>query len=147
MSSILTFSITCISGSYLAEDYRFELALPADSTLDVLEGSILDVLEFDGDHLSYFYVANTPHGKQVWSTYLGEEEGDADLSTIRLCDLYPLERNKKLFYRYDLGAGWGFEIVKKGREAEALDGQAYPLLVLEEGVKPLENGGDDDGFW
>jgi len=122
MSSILTLSITCISGTYLAEDYRFVLALPDDSTLDVLEGSILDVLDFDGDHLSYFYVANTSHGKRVWTTNLSDEEGDVDLSTIRLCYLYPLERHKKLFYRYDLGADWRFEIVKKGRETKALDG-------------------------
>jgi len=106
MTSILTLSITYISGTYLAEDYRFALALPADSTLDVLEGSILDVLDFDGDQLSYFYVANTPYGKWVWTTNLSDEEGDADLSTIRLCDLSPLERHKKLFYRYDRGADW-----------------------------------------
>ncbi|WP_305822329.1 IS1096 element passenger TnpR family protein [Massilia brevitalea] len=145
MNTILTLSITCISGAHLVEDYRFVLALQAESTLEELGACILEVLDFDGDHLSEFYVANTPHGKRAWSTKLVEPEGDTDDWQTRLCGLYPLGHNKKLYYRYDLGAEWQFEIVRKGRETSALEGQAYPVLVMEEGIKPLEYG-DDDGF-
>ncbi|HBI69491.1 MAG TPA: hypothetical protein DDZ22_10855 [Massilia sp.] len=146
MNTVLTLSITCISGAYLAGDYRFVLALQADSTLEELAACILDVLGFDGDHYSELYVANTPHGKRAWSIWLGDPEEDADAAQARLCDIYPLGHNKKLYYRYDLGADWKFHIVRKGRETKALEGQDYPMLVMEEGVKPLEYGDTDDGF-
>ncbi len=71
---------------------------------------------------------------------------DIDASTTRLCDIYPLGRYKKLYYRYDLGTEWNFEIVRKGWETGAVEGQTYPLLVIEEGVKPVEYGDADDGF-
>jgi len=103
MSSVLTLSITAVSGAHLAADYRFVLALQAESTLDELEACILHVLDFDGDHLLQFYAANTPHGKRVWSTGLSDLGEDVDASTTRLCDIYLLGRHKKLYYRYDLG--------------------------------------------
>ena len=103
MSSIQTLSITAVSGAHLAAYYRFALALQAESTLDELEACILDVLDFDSDHLSQFYVANSAHGKRVWSTDLGYQGEDVTASTTRLCDIYPLGRHKKLYYRYDLG--------------------------------------------
>jgi len=77
---------------------------------------------------------------------LDEPEEDAGASTARLCDIYPLGRHKKLYYRYDLGTEWNFEIVRQGRETVALDGAAYPMLVMEKGVKPVEYGDADDGF-
>jgi len=148
MNKIHTLSITCVSGSYLSHAYRFVLALPAESTLDELASCILEVVDFDGDHFSSFYLANGPHGKRSWCTASGEWDADADVPDIRLCDIFPLGRHKKLYYDYDPGASWRFEIVRKGRETNAVAGQPYPCLVLEEGVKPQEYGADeDDGAW
>lgn len=143
MNKILTLSITCISGSYLTQPYRCVLALPVESTLDDLASCILDVVDFDGDHLSCFYLANVPRGKRTW--FGGEWGEEADVADTRLCDIFPLERRKKLYYEYDPGASWRFDIVRKGREADAVPGQSYPCLVLEEGVKPQEYGPDEDG--
>lgn len=147
MTKICTLSITCVSGRHLSQAYRFELALPAQSTLEELASNILDVVDFDGDHLSSFYLANGPNGKRTWFTANGDWGEDADVPDTRLCDIFPLGRNKKLYYDYDPGASWCFKIVRKGRETDAVAGCSYPCLVLEEGVKPQEYGVDEeDGF-
>lgn len=103
---ICTPSITCIRGRHLSQAYRFELALAAQSTLDELALAILDSVAFDGDHLSSFYLANGPNGKRTWFTASGEWGGDADVPDIRLCDIFPLGRHKKLYFDYDPGASW-----------------------------------------
>lgn len=145
MDTIETLSVSCISGAYLAQAYRFVLALPSVSPLDELASCILEVVDFDGDHFSTFYLANGPRGKQTWFTATGEWNEDADAPDIRLCDIFPLGKHKKLYYDYDPGASWRFEIVRAGRPNKAAAGQSYPCLVLEEGVRPQEYGADEDG--
>ncbi len=150
MSVIFTLSIACIAGRHLTEEYRFVLDVPADSTLDDLASFILGMVDFDGEHLSEFYVANGLRGKKTWFTADGEwDEDDSDMWDIRLSDIFPLGRNKKLYYVYDFGASWCFEITKKGKETTALAGLEYPCIVSQEGAKPAEFGYDlncdDDG--
>lgn len=144
MNEILTLSVTCISGRYLSQAYRCVMALPAEYTLDELASYILEAVDFDGDHLSGFYLANSPRGKKHCLTTSGEWAEDTDVAETRLCDIFPLEKNKKLYYEYAPGASWRFEIVKKGPQTNAAARQSYPCLVLEEGVKPQEYGADDD---
>jgi hypothetical protein len=143
MSRIFHLSIGCIAGRYLTEEFRFVLDVPADSTLDDLASFILGMIDFDGDHLSAFDVANGLRGKKTWFTADGEwDEDNGDMGDIRLSNVFPLGRNKKLYYVYDFGSSWCFEIIKKGRETDALVGQDYPCIVSQEGGKPLEYGGD-----
>lgn len=144
MQKIYTISITCLTGRYLTEAFQFVLDMPADATLDELASCILDVVEFDGDHLSEFYLANSLRGKKLYFTADGAwDDDDSATLDLRLCDIYPLDRNKKMYYAYDFGASWCFEIVKKGKETPPLEGREYPYLVSQEGAKPLEYGPDD----
>lgn len=145
MSGIFTLSIACIAGRHLTQEYRFVLDVPAVSTLDDLASFILGMVDFDGEHLSEFYVANGLRGKKTWFTADGEwGDDDSDMWDIHLSNVFPLGRNKKLYYVYDFGASWCFEIVKKGRETTALVGLGYPCIVSQEGVKPMEYGHDRD---
>ena len=139
---ILTLSVACIAGRYLSQPYRMTVAMPASATLDELAELILDTVEFDGDHLFDFFVASTPRGKRTWFTPSGDWEGGENDQNPRLCDIFPLARNRKLYFEYDAGASWRFEIAKKGREMNATDDRAYPCLVHEEGVRPQEYGDD-----
>ncbi len=144
MSKVYTLSITCVAGRYLSEKYGVVCEVPADFTLDRLASLILHVVGFDGDHLSEFYVANSLRGKRV---ELGDSDDD-DTATLRLCDIFPLAPRKKLYYTYDFGASWRFEIVPKGKLASAQDGLQYPRPVSQEGAKPREYGPDDnDDCW
>ena len=145
MTAIYTLSIACVSGRYLSQEYRVTVESSTDFTLDELASFILDTVDFDGDHLSYFYLANSLYGKKTWLT--ADDEWDPDDSAtwdLRLSDIFPLERNKKLYYAYDTGASWRFQITKKGKEKNAQAGIEYPRLVAQEGTKPLEYGPDED---
>jgi len=118
MDKIFTLSISCIAGAYLSQAYRFELALAAESTLDELASYILDVIDFEGDHLSTFHLANSPGGRRTWLTARGAwDEDDEEARDLRLCDLYPLEKHKKLYYDYDPGAGWWDGVSKSSGKA------------------------------
>jgi hypothetical protein len=70
------------------------------------------------------------------------------MRTVAICG-YPfvqylwLGRHKKSL-RYDFGASWGFEIIKKGKETVALAGKEYPCIVSQEGSVPLEYGDEDE---
>lgn len=146
MTAIHTLSIACVSGRYLSKEYRFTIEASTDFTLDELASFILDMVDFDGDHLSYFYLANSVYGKKTWLTADGAWDPDhSAIWDLRLSDIFPLERHKKLYYEYDTGASWRFQITKKGKEKNAQAGLEYPRIVAQEGAKPSEYGpGEDD---
>lgn len=126
----------------IKEHYRFVLELPVDCTLDELAGSNLEMADFDGDHFSDFYIASTLYGKKTFLTDDGEWQHDNDDVLDReLKSIFPLAKNKKLFYYYDC---WRFLITKKGKAKPATVGQEYPRIILEEGIKPLEYGPDEE---
>lgn len=140
MQKILTLDIKCIRGMYLMEPYKFRTHAPAAWTLEDLERHILRTMDFDGDHMAQFHLAATARGRQ---TLLGPDDG-ADYADSMLEAIFPLPKHKKLFYLYDFGASWLFQISKHGKSIAMLRGVTYPRLISKEGVKPLEYGGDDD---
>lgn len=145
MNTIHTLSIACVAGRYLSEEYRITLEASTDFTLGELASLILDTVDFDGDHLSCFYLANSLYGKKTWLTADGD--WDPDDSTVwhrHLAEIFPLEKHKKLYYEYDAGASWRFQITKKGKEKNAQAGVKYPRVIAQEGAKPLEYGPDED---
>lgn len=145
MSPIYTLSIACVTGRYLTEAFRFVVELPADSTLDDLASVILETVDFDGDHLSQFYLANGLRRKKTWLTADGEWDGDdSAMWDRRLLDIFPIAKNKVLYYEYDAGSAWCFEIIKQGKEKMPLAGHEFPRIVEERGNRPLEYGPDDD---
>ena len=148
MSEIFTLSIACVSGMYLTEDYSFVQNVSTDYTLGELASDILAMAKFDGDHMAEFYVANGPRGKKTRLTADGEWDGDdSAMWELPLSGIFPLAKHKKLFYIYDFGASWIFEIRKKGKATLPVAGLKYPYLVSEEGTRPVEYGDPDGDSW
>lgn len=146
MSGIFTLAIDCVGGRYLNESYRYVIETPVELTLGELASHILGMLEFEEtDHLDEFYLANSLGGKRTHLTPDGEWDDDsAQVMKIPLSAVFPLPKNKKLFYLFDFGASWRFQITKQGRQTEAQPGTEYPRVVSETGVKPKEFGDDED---
>jgi hypothetical protein len=144
MSEIFTLSIKCVTGSYLKGPWQFVMAAPVDMTLGDLADHILATADFDGDHLDEFYLANGLRGKITWLTPDGEWDDDADAMDLQLSDIFPLPKNKKLYYLYDHGAAWRFQISKQGKSTTAQPDIEYPCIVSETGVKPEEYGDDEE---
>ena len=62
--------------------------------------------------------------------------GDA-LFTPTLESLYPLPKDRKLFYLFDYGDDWIFQIARtRNKPFEAEPGVDYPRLISESGEKP-----------
>jgi hypothetical protein len=142
MKTIYTLSIKCVWGAYFNDRFLRVIEVPSDMTLGDLHFLILNLSEFDNDHLSTFYTANTLRGKKVWFTESDEwEEGhdalsDGPLWDIPLHDIFPLPKHKKLYYWFDFGDDWKFEIRKKGKDKTPVSGVNYPRVIQEEGPKP-----------
>jgi hypothetical protein len=145
MSYIFSLTIDCVAGPYLKEPYKFVLEIPDDAWLGDLEAWILDVVGFDDEHLSDFYIASSVYGKRTTITSDPESAEDHGGQTILcLSELFPLPKNKKLYYLYDYGRSWYFQISKMRKSGTRLAGQEYPRLVSETGIKPLQYGEDED---
>ena len=142
MKTIYTLSIECVYGAYLKERFLRVVEVPSDLTLGDMHLLILKLTGFDNDHMATFYLANSHRGRKVWFTESGEwKEGDdamdgGPLWEIALHDVFPLAKHKKLFYWFDFGDDWTFEIRKKGKEAPPVSRVKYPRVIHEEGPKP-----------
>jgi hypothetical protein len=85
---------------------------------------IQKIVEFDNDHLFQFYIKRNPRS-------LGQEVPEDAL----LNEIYPIT-GYKLYYLFDFGDSWLFEI-KKSRKKITLDKRKkYPCLVKSQGANP-----------
>jgi hypothetical protein len=106
--------IECIYGRFLEDECIRVIALDDFLSLYDLHLKILESVDFDNDHLFAFFTANTPSpwAKRKYLTY--EDDWEARhvfYDETILKDIWPLGR-KKLYYRYDFGDDWVFEIRK-----------------------------------
>ncbi len=139
--SVLTLSIQCVSGAYFNEPFLRVAEIPSDRTLGDLHFFMLDLTGFDDDHPSTFYAANTLRGRRVWFTETGEYDErhdamDGPLWDIPLDNIFPLPPHKKLYYWFDFGDDWIFEIRKKGKAQPPQARVKYPRVIHEDGPKP-----------
>jgi len=142
MKTIYTLSIECVWGAYLKDRFLRIVEVPTDMTLGEMHFLMQDLTGFDDDHMSTFYAANTLRGKKVWLTDSGEWEEGHDavdggpLWDIPLHNVFPLPKHKKLYYWFDFGDDWKFEIRKKGKDGTPVSGVKYPRVIHKEGPKP-----------
>ena len=55
---------------------------------------------------------------------------------IPLHNVFPLPKHKKLYYWFDFGDDWKFEIRKKGKDGTPVSGVKCPRVIHKEGPKP-----------
>lgn len=95
-----------------------------DFTIYQLHNYIQDVIAFDSDHLYEFYIGKKPRNI---SSYVSDD--------TKLNEIYPIT-GYKLFYLFDFGDSWLFQI-KKSRKRLTEDSQVkYPRVVKSIGVNP-----------
>ena len=85
------------------------------------------------DHLYGFFVARTDRSRDR-IRFDGENE---ELFTRTIEFLFPLPKDRKLFYLFDYGDSWLFQVSRtRDRPFEAEAGVQYPRLIGEKGEKP-----------
>lgn len=130
MITIYTLSIECVFGAYLEGPFLRVVEVPSDMTLDELQDYIHELTEFDFDHLSDFYISSSPNGDKKWF-----EEMDGYFG-IKLNEVYPLSKHKKLYYFFDFGDNWTFEIRRKSSGKKSEPDAVYPRIIKSKGPIP-----------
>jgi len=95
-----------------------------DFTLLKLHKYIQKLIAFDDDHLFEFYVEKNPRNLR-----------SSVSKSLKLNDIYPL-KGVKLFYLFDFGDSWVFQITKSRKKIIENKTTTYPLLVESTGVNP-----------
>jgi len=135
---ILTLTIECVRGAYLRERCIRVIEIHAKTSLYDLHDAIQDTVKFGRDHPFEFFLANSssPYAVKKWLTEKKEwEDKEDDFCRIRLTDIWPTGR-KKLYYLFDFGDKWTFEIRKGRGGKEPEQGVKYPRLLKAIGPNP-----------
>jgi hypothetical protein len=136
---IYTLTIKCVWGAYLQKPFERTIEAPDDMTLGELHDAIQDLTGFDRDHLFTFFIARGPKGKRIELVETDEwEERHNRLYEIPLKRVFPLPPNMKLFYLFDFGDDWTFQIGKRGGGKEEESGIKYPRVIKARGPKPIQ---------
>ena len=118
--------------------YSRTVEVVTSTTLHELHGIIQDLVDFDGDHL-YLFFRGPRWNKQV--SIVAEPahfDNPGDYDHIEIGDIFPLERKERLFYLFDFGDSWFFE-VSCNSSFKPIDRRCrYPRLVAKEGRNPKQ---------
>jgi len=136
---ICTLIIKCVGGAYFKEPFMRTIEASDDMTLGGLHNTIQELTGFDNDHLFTFFIARGPRGKRTHVIETDEwEEMQDRLDEIPLRNVFPLPQNMKLFYWFDFGDDWIFQIGKRGKSKPEDAGARYPKIIKETGPKPVQ---------
>ena len=137
---IYTLSIQCVSGPNLIEPFKRTVEVPSHYPLGDLHWLILDLVEFDEeDHLTGYYVARTWEGPKAWLL----DDSDETPWEKTLEEIFPLPARRHLYFLYDFGNSWFFEIRREKEKMEE-EGLEYPCLIKSIGPPPTEYPVRDD---
>ena len=95
-----------------------------DFTLSELHNYIQRIVEFDNDHLYEFYLGRNPRNRE-----------HAVSNNSKLNQIFP-SNGLKLYYLFDFGDSWLFEIRKSRKKKIAVKKQEYPVLIESTGINP-----------
>ena len=101
-----------------------------ETTFLQLHEAIQEAVEFDNDHLFEFYVGKNPRsrayavgGEPNWDTFNPAKV----YNKVRLSSVWPLPTGYKLYYIFDFGDNWLFQINKTRNKDKLLQpGVSFP---------------------
>lgn len=139
---IWTLRIECVWGWYLEEECVRIVEIASMSSLYDLHEVIQDVVDFGRDHPFEFYAGRNRKNRKLLFDDSSDWEHSSNVYTFtRLGKVYPLPKGLKLFYHFDFGDNWYFEITRSRKKpTEPQHGIKYPRLVHKLGPNPPQYG-------
>ncbi|MCX7014603.1 MAG: hypothetical protein NTW86_18975 [Candidatus Sumerlaeota bacterium] len=136
---IWTLSIQCVNGPTF--DGTFERTIEAQETMTLgeLHDTIQRLTGFDHDHLFTFIVGRHWRGRreEIVDTDTTDIPGEA-LYDVHLNQVFPLPPKMKLFYWFDFGDDWVFQIGRRGKPKPENKRVKYPRVIAKTGRKPRQ---------
>jgi hypothetical protein len=116
------------------------IEVPEEETLTDLHYTIQKLVNFDDDHLYEFYVG--PNWRQPKIEF-GEpgsplDPGGAD--EVKLSAVFPLPKGCCLYYHFDFGDDWVFEIRSAAPTKPINPRTKYPRTIERKGRRPSQYG-------
>lgn len=105
-----------------------------------LHEAIQDAVGFDNDHLFEFFIGRHP-GNRAY-TIGGEPNWDRfnpvrTYQNVRISSVWPLPTGMKLYYLFDFGDNWLFQINKTRHKDKLIQsGIVYPRVIEARGKNP-----------
>lgn len=132
---IWTVKIVLLNGLYATSPCTHVIEMDSGTTLEDLHLVIQQALHFGNDHLYAFFIARTPRGRDR----IRYDDENGDLYGTKLADLFPLPKGRKLFYYFDYGDCWVFEVSRTRKAPFApRPGIRYPSLIETIGENPQQ---------
>ena len=115
-----------ISLPYDEEDEPWSKAIEVkeDFTLQKLHKYIQKIVEFDDDHLYEYFIGKNPRNRVQTVS-----------KKTKLNEIYPMT-GYKLYYLFDFGDSWLFQIKKSRKKKTEEQQKKYPILIKSTGVNP-----------
>ena len=116
------------------------IEIESDDSFLHLHEAIQDAVDFDNDHLFQFYLGRHPDqqaytigGEPGWNGYNPVKR----YSKIKISSIWPLPTGCKLYYLFDFGDNWVFQINKtRHKDKVAHPGMVYPRVIEAKGKNP-----------
>jgi hypothetical protein len=137
-SEVLTLVIR-LSG-WRGDGYEWQrtIEILAGTSLHDLHCTIQDIVGFDDDHMYTFYVGRNWRKRDTELAEAAAPSNASDYEGLPLSRVFPLENQCKLYYWFDFGDDWIFEIRpragRKVRNARA----KYPRVIEKRGRNPRQ---------
>jgi hypothetical protein len=126
-----------VGGWYLQGECVRVIEIEPESSLFELRSAILNAVDFDTDHSYEFRAGRSPQNRKVVF--------DDTADDISLDQVYPLPKSCKLYFHYDFGDDWCFEIRKSREKPHEPDpGVKYPRVVKAIGTNPIQYGESEE---
>lgn len=139
---MIKLKVTCVGGMNWQDDCVRVLAIDDSASLVDLHDLIQRAVDFDDDHCYEFFIAAGPRSYNTRESLTGELDWDDDMSAhaeIKLAEIWPLPKNRKLYYWFDFGDDWLFEIKNVRLTKQELDQVVDTPKILERiGPNPVQ---------
>jgi hypothetical protein len=120
-------------GPYADNPWEGHFEIESTDDLENLQFAINEAIEFDHDHMYEFYISKKINSRN--RTVFDTENEEVYRKTIE--SIFPLEKGMKLFYLFDYGDNWLFQITKSRKKPYApKEGVKYPRLLKSIGIIP-----------
>jgi len=135
---IYTLSITLPLYSRLACNHEWErvIEIPETSSLYGLHSYIQKIVEFDNDHMYMFFAGRSHTNEKVlYSDSAANPFDSGNYGNVSLNEVYPI-KGLKLYYIFDFGDNWVFEIRKSRKKKIVQENMRYPRVIEHTGDNP-----------
>lgn len=122
-------------GAFAEGPWSATVDAASTSTLEDLHRTILKAVSFEDDHMHTFYIARTDTSRDRIAL---EDEMQEPLHHLKMEEIFPLPKDRKLFYWFDFGDDWIFSITRAAESSTPTKGARYPSVITTQGRTPKQ---------